>query len=496
MEDNRVTGLWGSAVRRSADPKARDIARNLHIPGKNGGHDARKKNSHDLRKKSKISSSSKNKKKFALKGLGWGMGDKESGSESEREDNAEDDWEAEMALVAQKAKGKSRAIVKKYTEPDRRYPASWSKFPSHDRHGRTSGANASDHVQVKDFATDGLEFLDFGKRTLRENVQKRLVAEFDKYATAEVQNNTEGTFGRRSSMRAAGDLEFPELEVLPLQNASLMSHEEIAEHVEEVLKEEELDRKEEELDAIFGGPIKRKDTVKEELKPTLAKHTSTKTIPQRSRPGKRSENGSRAGTGVADKTDTKQPLAGSSTDAPVKRGPTARRGPVARQPGEQVTPSVPKPAPKIAPAVIMPARGAAAKDFMDGSMDQGDKDCVAARMGDSEIDGGDLSIADPRFYDDCIVNQTPCPESNLYCEASDGEGLDEVNLSLGLKKEKFRTWSGRDWDKYRHQDKNRRSLGTIMLRKSTDEVLCELEMLEKVERENALMAAEKAWGGH
>jgi hypothetical protein len=35
-----------------------------------------------------------------------------------------------------------------------------------------------------------------------------------------------------------------------------------------------------------------------------------------------------------------------------------------------------------------------------------------------------------------------------------------------------------------------------MLRKSTDEVLCELEMLEKVERENALMAAEKAWGGH
>lgn len=477
LEDSSVMGLWGNAVKRNADPKAKDIASNLHIPGKKDGH--------DMRKKSHVSNLSKDKKKFALKGLGWGVGDKDSGGESEPD--PEDDWEAELARVAQKAKGRSRNIVKKPSGPDRRYPASWAKFPSHNRHERTSSADGKDRVQVKDFATDGSEFLDHGKRTLREKIQTRIVAELDKQAAAEVQNNTEGTFGRRSSMRPAGDLEFPELEVLPLQNVSLMSNEEIAEHVEEVLKEEELDRKEEELEAIFG--LVKKASPKPEAQPGIIKGGTVRSAPKRSGTIKVS----RLGTTTADKTDT-NPAAAASTAAPVKRGPTARRGPVARKPGDQLSPSVPKAAPKIAPPVVMPGRGAAVKafDIIDGNMDHCDEESATPQLSNSKLNDRKISIADPRFYDDCVVNTTPGPEREFYCD--EGERLDEVS-PRGSKNSKYRTWSGRDWDKYRYSDKSRRSLGALMLRKSTDEMRNELKRAEVVERENALRAAEEAWGG-
>jgi hypothetical protein len=484
LEDASVLGMWGNAVKVHGEPRAKDVAKNLHIPGRKGHQDSRTRSSHDLRKKSHVSLDSKEKekkKKFALKGLGWGMGDKES--ESDSEENPEDDWEAELAKVAQKAKGKSRNIVKKTTAPDRRYPASWSKFSSHDRHERTSSADAKDRIQVKDFATDGSEFLDSKKKTLREKIQKRLIAEYDKYATAEVQNNTEGTFGRRSSMRPAGDLEYPELEVLPLQNVSLMSHEQIAEHVEEVLKEEELERKEAELNDIFG-PVKSGPPSKPDVQPGTAKHTSGKNTPSRSGTIKAS------GTGAI-LTETKPSASSSNTSA--KKNPRTRRGPVARKPGEEAP--KPKPPPKIAPPIIMPAQGRGAGkaiDLVDGSMDHGDEDSVAAHIGNSDVDDGTISIADPRFYEDCIVNTSPGPEMGLYCGESCGlDGL----TGKGSRSSKYRTWSGRDWSNFRHSAKNRRSLGTLKLRKSTDEILNELKKAEVAEREKALKAAEEAWGG-
>jgi hypothetical protein len=466
--------MWEAPVKRNADRKAKDVASNLHIPGKKG--------SLDLRKKSAISAGSKDKKKFALKGLGWGLGDKDSSSESEREENPEDDWEAELAKVVQKAKGKSRNFVTKPTGPDRRYPTSWSKFPSHDRHERMSSADARDCVDVKDFATDGSEFLDTEKKALREKIQKKLIAHYDRHATEEVQNNTESTFGSRSSMRPAGDWEFPELEVLPLQNVSLMSHDEIAEHMEQVLQEEELDRKEDELEAIFG-PVK-KEATNPEVQPGINKQDTAKNVPKCSGTDKAERSGSKA-------------MAAQSTATPVKKGPTARRVPVARKPGD--VPPEPKPPPKVALPVAMPARGtrtrAIAVGLVDSSMDEGDEDFVTAQIDNSEWDESGISIADPRFYDDCIFNHIPGPETGLYSEES--EALDEMNpkASDGSKKSKYKTWSGKDRDKYRHKAKSRRSLGTLKVRKSTDEVLCALKRAEVMERDNALRAAEQAWGG-
>jgi hypothetical protein len=480
LEDGSVLGLWGNAVNVHAHSKETDVASNLHIPVKNG-QDARTKSNHNLRKKSHASKGSKEKrKKLALKGLGWGT--KDSDRESEEENNPEDDWEAELAKVAQKAKGKSRNIVKRSTGPDRRYPASWSKFSSHDRHERTSSADGKDRIQVKDFAIDGSEFLGHNKKTLREKIQKRIVEEYDKYATAEVQNNTEGTFGRRSSMRPAGDLEYPELELLPLHAASLMSDEEIAEHVEEVLKEEELDRKEEELDAIFG--LVKKVSPKSEIQPgNETKQSTGRKTPDRSVTIKTTGKGSRTESNAV-KMEAK-----SSPEMPAKRGPTVRRGPVARKSGDEAQKQ--KPAPKIAPAVVMSARGRGAGKaigLMDGSMYHGSENSIEAPISDSKFDDGDISIADPRFYDDCIVKTNPGPE----------DGLDDVN-SRGSKKSKYRTWSSKDWDKipdnFRSSAKKRRSLGTLKLRKSTDEILTELKKAEVDEREKALRAAEEAWGG-
>ena len=479
LEDNSVMGLWGNAVKLNGEPKAKDVASHFQIPVKG---------KQIARTKSHVSTQSK--KKFALKGLGWGVGDKDSSSESEKEENSEDDWEKELANIAQKAKGRSKAVVAKPSKPDRRYPASWSKFPSHSRHERNSSAKADDRIQVQDFATDGSEFLNTGKKTLRERLQKRIVAQLDAKATTEVQNNTEGTFGRRSSMRPAGDLEFPELEVLPLQNVALMNQDEIAEHVEEVLKEEELDRKEEELDAIFG-PVVKKAPPKPEIKPQVKMQGTRSRGLDRSNTVKVKDKASPVST---NDVTNKKPAAGPVSEAPAKKPPT-RRGPVARKPGEQRPTS--KPPPKIAPPVIMPSRGGANNAFaiMDGSMDHGDEDSVAALSGKSDTDEADISIADPRFYDDCIFNATPGPEK--HGERDGSEDFDQISPKSkeGSRKYKYMTWSGKDRDKHGYLEMNRRSLGALMLRKSTDEMRTELKKAEIAEMENALRAAEKAWGG-
>ena len=488
LEDESVARIWGSAVYRNANPKAKEVASSLHIPIKKGRQDARLKSFHDTKKKNNASDASKEKKKFAQKGLGWTMGDTDWKKDSERADNPEDDWEAELGTIAQEPKGKSRNIVNNPTEPDRRYPAPWSKFSSHDRHERMSSADAKDRIQVKDYATDGSEFLDHGRKTLREELQERIVAQLDKQATAEVQNNTQGTFGRRSSMRPCGDLEFPELEVLPLSNASLLSHDEIAEHVEEVVKEEELDRREEELDAIFGPPMMRAARRLADPSGGITQETTVGNPGDRSALVKATGKGSRTGTSAV-KTESKP-----SFSSLAKKGSAARRVPVARKPGEESL--KPEPPPKISPATVMPARGLGdgnTLDLTDGSMDHGSEHSIVAQVDNSETDNGQISIGDPRFYDDCIVITTPGPETGLLCR-NDHESLDDMS-GKGSKKSKYRTWSGKDWDNVRHSAKNRRSLGTLKLRKSTDEILKELKKAEVVERDNALRAAEEAWGG-
>jgi hypothetical protein len=470
LDDGGVSGMWSNALKLNAESTSKNAMAN-----------SRKKSRNNDKNRNYVGNDVKTKK-FALKGLGWGT-DKSDSEQSGKEADAEDDWEAELERTAKRAKAKSRNIVRKANNlPDKLFPASWARFPSHDREQRSFSAGAGDRVQVNDFATDGSEFLDNNKKTLREKLRKKLVNELDKRATSEVQHSAQSTRGRRSSMRTAGDLEYPELELLPLHNISLLSAQQIVEHVEEALQEDELVRKEQELDAIFGSP--KKEPVTEDVEsPLVAKPSKKKS--------RRKKNQVMQETAclVATTSDESKSLAESpGTENSVKKGPTARRGPVARKPGDEASPSKPKPGPKIAPPITMPARPTKRADIMDGGVDSKSQESAAANVFEPD-DHFELSINDPGFYADCVSH---VENPGAYSE----DCGDSVDTPLKVSnKGKFRTWGGRDWVGFKHQAGERvASLGASTLRKSTDEAIFELEKMERKEMKNVLRVAKNAWG--
>lgn len=126
---------------------------------------------------------------------------------------------------------KSRALLKGSMTP----PASWAKFPSHDREERNAAAGPEDHVKLKDFAVR--EFSVRGKvawTTDRDEAdvldRKSMVRSFsDRFSqpfksrwskllpsrTTTPSKDKSMLGKRRSSLQTSGDLEYPELELLP-----------------------------------------------------------------------------------------------------------------------------------------------------------------------------------------------------------------------------------------------------------------------------------------
>jgi hypothetical protein len=289
-----------------------------------------------------------------------------------------DSWEAEMEATAAKAKAKSRNIVKKSKPnlPDHRYPASWSRFPSHDRSERLSSASVVDRVDAKDFAKLGkkdgeivwclaheddghhteLEYLK-RKKGILDKVKERI--DHEVYRTDTQVQQASSSKGWRGSLSMAGELEFPELEVLPLSMTT------------EVQNPEEA----------------RKESQEREKKLKLMRAN------------------------------------------------------------------------------------------VDGTVD--------LEAGEA-VNGSIVSIADPKFYEDCLVDPL---------EDGDADMLEEMLPKVGSKKDKSRTWGGRDWEGYKSERRNRNmSLGSVFLRRSTDDHCLELEVLENVEKERVLKAADDAWG--
>ncbi|KAF4637336.1 hypothetical protein G7Y89_g757 [Cudoniella acicularis] len=298
-----------------------------------------------------------------------------------------DSWEEEMAATAAKAKAKSKNIVKKNkpTGPDRRYPAAWARFPSHTRGERSTSAGPPDQIQAIDFAVKSSEngnpiwyhnerknhlyhhdnddhpshADDARKKGLKEKLERAIKEEINEYKNSGEAPVVEDTFGRRSSYHMNLKMDFPELEILPI----------------EIMTAAQIDQE--------------------------------------------------VGEEMAEKA-RKQDLA--DTD----------RGTV------------------------------------DGGVDF-DMDGEQSPLKISEV-----SIADPKFYEDCIVD-------------SDIEEM----LPKSDKRQKYRTWSGKDWDGYRYDCSRRNrniSRGSMVLRKSTDDYHTELQIMEKLEREKVLKAAEEAWG--
>ncbi|PBP18891.1 hypothetical protein BUE80_DR010354 [Diplocarpon rosae] len=417
--------LWGKAIKKNG--RAEDVANNLRLPGRQGT---------TARKKSAVEGELP-KTAFGTIFGGLGKGKKKKIDINDHKSAAEeynqrfqerlavkelvmDSWEDEMAATAAKAKTKSKNIVKKSkpTMPDKRYPATWSRFSSESRVERCISAGARDKVDVKDFAVLGrkedgeiiwcLEHDDDGHhaeidilhRGFRAKVGDRVKHKVYKLDTSDEQSQQ--TSGRRGSLTIAGELEFPELEVLPF---TLRTTEEMAAEIH--AEEEEAKRKKEE-------------------------------------------------------------------EEKAKR------------------PHIPK---------------LAVRNRMDGSSDlEGD-----VQMKIEVEDESGISIADPRFYDDCILHpglegKSADIEKDFTIDAR------KVRVIGDEKRGKFRTWSGKDWDGHLQRTASvnvrgsavvglgasRRSrnasMGTMVMRKSTDDYFGEVEKMERRERERVLTVAEVAWG--
>jgi hypothetical protein len=125
-------------------------------------------------------------------------------------------------------------------------------------------------------------------------------------------------------------------------------------------------------------------------------------------------------------------------------------------------------------------------DFADGSVDDEGKDSMNVG-GTYEI--SDISIADPRFYDDCLI-EPPFDVDDLRSAYSE-ETIRVENLIVMdrdiLKRSKHKTWSGRD-------RVTKEWLGSLALRKSTIDFTEQLEMMERMEKDRVIKSAEDAWG--
>ncbi|RKF55590.1 hypothetical protein GcM3_200043 [Golovinomyces cichoracearum] len=168
-----------------------------------------------------------------------------------RKEKAINSWEAELEATAFLAQANSCAIVKRKDPAviDKRFPAAWSRYSSHDRIERLTSALSLEGVKVQDFAYLGLKNNEIAQRfagnSSKEEVdsencgqRKNLRRKFQASATfflykiklKDVRLQATQGQGRRGSMNLAGEMEFPELELLPF---SLMTDVEIENEVYE-----------------------------------------------------------------------------------------------------------------------------------------------------------------------------------------------------------------------------------------------------------------------
>ena len=151
-----------------------------------------------------------------------------------------EEWSSQRREQEFEARARSRPVVQQKCHANRlsEIPESWAKFPSHTREGRTGPAGAADRVDVRDFAVrsasaQGLTewYTDkpgsapgrsstAGRRSLSARMGKALRIGLKKLIPEKRGPSAEenrSSSKRRSSRDSGGDLEYPELELLPTQ---------------------------------------------------------------------------------------------------------------------------------------------------------------------------------------------------------------------------------------------------------------------------------------
>jgi hypothetical protein len=490
-----------------------------------------------------------------------------------------DDWEMEMERTAQKAKAKSKKISQKLpTGPDLRFPASWARFPSHDRGERVLNI-VSDLIESKDFAIH--ETTSDGKPVYYQNEMKyhinhypgddheshryerkkgffrkledKFKDQLPKFDEKDKELVVDQTYGRRGSTNLGAELEYPELEILPVE---MMSAAEIEAHVQEALEQEEADkrreearkkreeeeaelqRKADELDEIFGRKRKKapesaiqkarvaaevaksKTVQKDKAKsPTQKSKRSSKLISMTGEPSSITSEPSASPsskaaamtgevpevivTASAVEEEERLDSAGMNTSVmdqqiaarvELKRKMEARRKAGGGRRGPVARKKQPE---QVADPVI--ERTTSPASGIDGSHHFSEDETMV----NSVVTSSQVSISDPRYYADCIAariftpSPPPCDDAGSECSSWDGRKWSVSNqLEKGMK---FGTWSGNN--RYQFGDGVRKkgmrmvkSCATLEERKSTEAFRRAIERDQESARIMAINAAKAAWG--
>ncbi|POS86952.1 hypothetical protein EPUL_005652 [Erysiphe pulchra] len=196
-----------------------------------------------------------------------------------KKDLAINSWQAELEITESVAKYKSRKFLKP-AKVDRRFPSSWSRYSSHDRAERLTRSLSLEKIKVRDFANLGYKNNEIiwclahdanGHKTELDEISQKIkfkkrignsaVVFLYKIRVRDVQKQAERARGRRGSLSVAGEMEFPELELLPV---SLMTGIEIAREVqEEERKQAEIELKK--MKIIMMEKVKKEREIEENL---------------------------------------------------------------------------------------------------------------------------------------------------------------------------------------------------------------------------------------
>lgn len=505
-----VAEAWKQAIYLNTHSKDTYISNSLTLPSAKGGH-----MNEDSKKQIRPIDNRD------IKFTGFGSVKSESGLISpttsntpklRRKDGYFDEWEDRLNKAMQKAKSRRRVEM-----PDRRYPASWSKFSSHDRMIRTASAGADDRVAQTDFAVAGVEdgktvwyvnersnhlyhhegddhesHNSTPKNGFFERWEKKVKDKISQVESVQTDVVLDRTHGRRGSLAPSKPTEYPELELLP---GDTMTVAQMEAYAKEKLEEEDMKRQKEELQAIFSTDIWRQESASNTRQPRVNTRmnrlqekevapdelelddlTPTKSLAERDVARK-----SRKLSGKMLSTLSQPKPQGANDAGP--RSQSARYIGAKTKVMEKALAIEEKIASWRAkakkPSIALPR----SLDCLDGNMDN--------KHDDASWEGSKYGIGSSGFYDDCIV--TPGSNNVYSTERNDFEAT-----SKWFEKGAFGTWSPGDWERYKIDGgailPPRKPLDPGHLRKSTDDFHSELKKMERFEMENVLRIAEAAWG--
>lgn len=406
----------------------------------------------------------------------------------------------------------------KNSKLDRRYPASWSRFSSHDRADRTASAGAEDHVAQIDFAVAGVQDSNAlwcvnersnhlyhhkgdNHESHRNPTKKGFFESWDKkikdklYQLESVQTDVflDRTRGRRGTLVKSMPVEYPELELLP---GDMMTVAQIEAYAKKQKEEEEMKRQKEELQTIFTTEIEWRGAAsraKRESRASTERYhpketppaketieldylTPTKSIAERreatkSRQYSREKHIRGTSSKMARQLEEKPDTGSTSKQHPQVTSQARMKGKV-REGGQ------------VAVEDRMTVKRASSKT-PSGSLD-------GAVHFNTSFDSEHEDEYLERSSADCIV--TAVPDQEHYCRSGKSMGLTPSCLEKGG----FGTWCLGDWVRPRDSSatvlSTRRPLSLGNLRKSTDDFHSELKKMERFETEKALRIVQVAWG--